>query len=106
MNVKSVTLSTGIHIYGNFANLSYLTFERREILLIVGVIFIMIGSMAILQRTDIPIIISISVYFGIKSFVKWRKKQIRKALGEGMCVSCGAKIVENKCPVCDATKEV
>jgi hypothetical protein len=48
--------------------------------------------------------IAVSIYFGIKSFVKWRKRQIRKAMGEGVCVVCGSKIIENKCPNCDTAK--
>ena len=64
----------------------------------------MIGLMAFLAPI-FAVAIEVLNYFGMKSFVKWRKKQIRKAMGEGMCASCGAKIVENKCPICDAKKE-
>ena len=80
-----------------------MTFERREILLIVGVFCVMIGLMAFLAPI-FAVAIAVVTYFGIKSFVKWRKKQIRKALGESICASCGSKIVENKCPICDTRK--
>jgi len=65
----------------------------------------MIGMMAFLAPI-FAVAIAVVTYFGIKSFVKWRKKQIQKALGEGMCANCGTKIVENKCPICNTTKEV
>jgi Na+/H+ antiporter NhaC len=87
-----------------------LAFERREILLIVGVLLILIGTMAVLSHyrhhAIIAATIAVSVYFGIRTFVKWRKKQIRKAIGEGVCASCGTKILEDKCPNCDTAKEV
>ncbi len=78
-------------------------FERREILLIVGVLFLMIGMMAFLAPIYAAAI-AVSAYFGTRSFVKWRKKQIKKAVGEGVCAICGARIIENKCPNCDTAK--
>jgi phosphate/sulfate permease len=80
-----------------------LAFERREILLIVGVLCLMIGMMAFLAPI-IAVAIAVLTYFGMKSFVKWRKRQIRKAMGEGICAVCGSKIIKNKCPNCDAAK--
>ena len=50
------------------------------------------------------IIIAIVAYFGIRVFVGRRKKQIQKAIGEGICAICGARIIQNKCPTCDETK--
>jgi membrane protein implicated in regulation of membrane protease activity len=82
-----------------------LGFEKREILLIVGVFLLMIGTMAFLA----PIYsaaIAVLTYFGIRSFVKWRKRQIKKALGEGICAVCGTRVVDDKCPNCDAAKVI
>jgi len=78
-----------------------LAFERREILLIVGVFCLMMGMMAFLAPI-FAIAIAVLTYFGMKSFVKWRKRQIRKAMGGGICAVCGSKVIENKCPNCDA----
>jgi hypothetical protein len=80
-----------------------LGFEKREILLILGVLFLMIGLMPFLAPLY-AIIIAIVAYFGIKVFVGRRKKQIQKAIGEGMCAVCGARIIQNKCPNCDEPK--
>jgi rubrerythrin len=63
----------------------------------------MVGIMAFLA----PIFaaaVAVSTYFGIKSFVKWRKRQIKKAIGQGVCAICGAMITENHCPNCDTTR--
>jgi len=50
------------------------------------------------------IIISITIYIGIKVIVGRRKKTISKAVGEGICVQCGEKIINKKCPNCDSKK--
>jgi len=63
----------------------------------------MIGLMPFLAPLY-AIIIAIVAYFGIKVFVGRRKKQIQKAIGEGMCAVCGARIIQNKCPNCDIPK--
>ncbi|GEM_PF-224107 len=81
-----------------------LGFEKREILLILGVLFLMIGMMAILAPIY-AVIIAILVYFGIRVFVGRRKKQLLQSLGQGVCAICGAKIINNKCPNCDAISD-
>lgn len=63
----------------------------------------MIGTMAFLTPI-FAVAIAVLTYFGIKAFVKWRKRKIKKDIGEGMCAVCGAKIIENKCPNCDVAK--
>jgi len=63
----------------------------------------MIGMMAFLAPI-FAVAIAVLTYFGIRAFVKWRKKQIRKAIGEGVCAVCGCRIIETKCPNCDAAK--
>jgi membrane protein implicated in regulation of membrane protease activity len=80
-----------------------LGFEKREILLILGVLFLMIGLLLFLPLVY-AVIIAIVTYFGIRVFVGRRKKQIQKAVGEGICAICGTKIIQNKCPNCDEPK--
>jgi hypothetical protein len=80
-----------------------LGFEKREILLILGVLFLMIGLLLFLPLIY-AIIIAIVTYFGIRVFVGRRKKQIQKAVGEGVCANCGGMIIQNKCPNCDEPK--
>ncbi len=50
------------------------------------------------------VMIAVAAYFGIRIFVKKRKQQIQKAMGEGICAICGARIVQNRCPNCDDTQ--
>ena len=45
------------------------------------------------------IIISLAIYFGIRIFVGRRKKMIEESVGEGICVKCGSKIENKKCPI-------
>ena len=75
-------------------------FEKREILLILGVLFLMIGLMAIIAPIY-AVIIAILVYFGMRVFVGRRRKQLLQSLGGGICAVCGEKITDNKCPKCD-----
>jgi hypothetical protein len=77
-----------------------LRFEKREILLILGIFFLMIGMMAFLAPVY-ALTIAILLYFGIRVLVGRKKRQILRELGGGVCAVCGAKIVENKCPKCD-----
>lgn len=46
-------------------------------------------------------VIAGGIYFGMRLFVKHRKRQIQKSVGEGVCAVCGSKISEKRCPVCD-----
>ncbi|MBI2642806.1 MAG: hypothetical protein HYW92_00555 [Nitrosarchaeum sp.] len=50
-------------------------------------------------------LIVITIYFGIKFYVGNRRKSIEKELGEGMCVDCGSKISNQKCPNCDSVNK-
>ena len=75
--------------------------ERRDILLIAGILFFLVGLIGIGIAPIYALIISIVIYAGIKIFVGRRKKMIAKAVGEGVCVSCGEKIINKKCPNCD-----
>jgi hypothetical protein len=60
----------------------------------------MIGMMAVLAPIY-ALVIGILIYFGIRLFVGRRKKQIQKEVGEGICATCGEKIITSKCPKCD-----
>ncbi len=81
-------------------------FEKRDILLIVGVLFIMIGVMALPNMNlTYALIIAILIYLSIKVFIGRRKRQIEREIGQGACVTCGTKIIDNKCPKCDSVSE-
>ena len=81
-------------------------FEKRDIILIVGVLLLIIGSYALVPQNLIhSIVISIAIFFGIKVFVARRKKMLDKKIGEGFCVECGEKVVGKKCPNCDNEKK-
>ncbi len=75
-------------------------FVKRDVILIVAVFLIMIGLIPFMP----PIYaagIAIALYFGIKVFVGRRNKILQKEIGEGFCLECGEKIINNKCPSCD-----
>lgn len=50
-------------------------------------------------------LIVIMIYFGIKIYVGRKKKAIEMDVGEGICVDCGSKIINKKCPTCDSENE-
>tara|TARA_B100000470_G_C19645236_1_gene326175 strand:- start:406 stop:654 length:249 start_codon:yes stop_codon:yes gene_type:complete len=82
-----------------------LAFERREILLIIGILFLLIGLLGVQLPLIYAIIISTVIYVGIKIFVGRRKKMIAESVGEGICVKCGEKVTNKKCPNCDAKSQ-
>lgn len=75
-------------------------FEKRDIILIFAVLFVMIGLMPFMAPIY-AVIIAILVYFGVKVFVGRRKKIMLEKLGGGICINCGEKIINKKCPNCD-----
>ena len=79
-----------------------MAFEKRDILLIIGILFLMIGMIPFIAPIY-AVIIAIAIYFGVRVFVGRRKRQIQKSVGEGVCAMCGQRIIENKCPNCDKT---
>ena len=79
-------------------------FEKREIVLIIGILFLMIGMLPFIAPVY-AVVISVAIYFGVRVFVGRRKKQIQKAMGEGMCAVCGQRIVNNKCQHCDTQNQ-
>ena len=79
-----------------------MAFQRRDFLLIIGILCFLIGLMGVGLPPIYAIIISITIYFGIRIFAGRRKKMIAESVGEGICVKCGEKVVNKKCPNCDA----
>lgn len=79
-------------------------FEKRDIILIAGVLLFMVGLIPFMPPIY-AVIIAIAIYIGIKVFVGRRKKILAEKVGEGFCVECGEKVVNKKCPNCDADKK-
>jgi hypothetical protein len=78
-----------------------LAYDKRELLLIGGVLFFMIGLLGAGLPLIYSIIIAVAIYIGIKVYVGKRKQMLAKQLGQGLCADCGSKIEGNKCPNCD-----
>lgn len=78
-----------------------MNFEKRDILLIAGLLLFMIGLIPFMAPIY-AVIIVIIMYFGIKFYVGIRAKSIKKEIGEGICADCGSKISDQKCPNCDS----
>jgi len=78
-----------------------LNFERRDIILIVGIFLVILGI-----TQYIPLyfsaLIGILLYFGIKVYVGRKRRMIENDVGEGLCMECGFKIIDDKCPNCDS----
>ena len=81
-----------------------MNFEKRDIILIVGLLLFMIGLIPFMAPIYAALIV-IAIYFGIKFYVGNRRKSIEKELGEGICVDCGSKISNQKCPNCDSVNK-
>ncbi len=101
MNIGS---EFGISFYQYLTIQNYLAFQRRDLLLIVGILCLLIGLMGVGLAPIYAIIISIAIYFGIRVFIGRRKKMIESEIGEGICAKCGSKIQNKKCPICDRKK--
>lgn len=82
-----------------------MNFEKRDIILILGILFFMIGLLGVGLNVVESVGISIAIYFGIKIFVGRRKKFLDKKIGEGFCAECGERIIDKKCPNCDLPKK-
>ncbi|QMU54640.1 MAG: hypothetical protein GKS07_07000 [Nitrosopumilus sp.] len=81
-----------------------LKFERRDIVLIVGLLLFMVGLIPFTAPVFAIIIVTV-MYFGIKIYVEKRKQIIQNDVGAGICMECGSKILDEKCPNCDYAKE-
>ena len=82
-----------------------MNFEKRDIILIAGILFFMLGLLGVGLNLVEAVGISIAIYFGIKIFVGRRKKFLDQKIGEGFCAECGEKIIAKKCPNCDIPKK-
>jgi len=78
-----------------------LAYDKRELLLIGGVLFFMIGLLGTGLPLIYSVIIAVAIYVGIKVFVGKRKQALAKQLGQGICADCGSKLEGGKCPNCD-----
>ena len=78
-----------------------MNFEKRDIILIAGIIFVVLGI-----TQYVPLLYSsllgLLLFFGVKVYVHRKKKMIENDIGEGVCMECGFKIIDKKCPNCDS----
>ena len=79
-------------------------FEKRDIILIVGLLLFMVGLIPFMTPIYAAIIV-ILMYFGIKVYVAKKKQSIQRDVGEGICMECGYKISNKKCINCDHLQE-
>ena len=82
-----------------------MAFERRDVLLIAGILFLLLGLIGAGLPPIYALIISTVIYAGIKIFVGRRKKMLAESVGEGICIKCGEKVINKKCPNCDISEE-
>jgi Flp pilus assembly protein TadB len=75
--------------------------QKRDLLLVGGVLLFMIGLLGTGLPLIYSVIIAVGIYFGIKVYVGRREASIYKEIPEGICAKCGAKIVGGKCLNCD-----
>ena len=81
-----------------------MNFERRDIILIVGLLLVMIALIQYLGPAYSAIIV-IGLYFGIKIYVGKKRQLIMCDVGDGICMECGFKIINKKCTNCDSEEE-
>ena len=81
-----------------------MNFERRDIILIVGLILVMLALIQYLGPAYSAIIV-IGLYFGIKIYVGKKRQLIQRDVGEGICMECGSKIINKKCTNRDSGEE-
>ena len=79
-------------------------FEKRDIVLIAGLLLFMIGLIPFMSPIYAVIIVSL-MYFGIKVYVAKKRQSIQRDVGEGICMECGSKILNKKCINCDRLQE-
>jgi hypothetical protein len=77
-----------------------LNFEKRDLILILGILLVMIGLTPFMAPIYAAII-GILLYLGIKVYVGRKRKMIENDVGQGICMECGFKIIDDKCPNCD-----
>lgn len=77
-----------------------MNFEKRDIILIAGIFLVVLGITQYI-RLEVSALIGILLYFGIKVYVGRKRRMIEEDVGEGVCMECGFKIIDKKCPNCD-----
>jgi len=82
-----------------------LDFEKRDLILIAGILLVMIGLMPFIAPAYAAII-GILLYFGIKFYIGRKKRMIQRDVGQGICMECGFKIIDKRCPNCDYENKV
>ncbi len=78
-----------------------MNFEKRDIILIVGIFLVVLGITQYI-RLEVSALIGILLYFGIKVYVGRKRRMIEEEVGAGVCMDCGFKIIDKKCPNCDS----
>lgn len=76
-------------------------FVKRDLILVAGSVFFIVGLLPFMSLAY-SMMVGIGIFFGIKIFVAKRKATLDKEIGEGFCANCGDKIINKKCPTCDA----
>ncbi len=79
-----------------------MAYDKRELLLIGGVLFFMIGLLGTGLPLIYSVIIAVAIYIGIKVFVGKRKQALARQLGQGICADCGSKLDGGKSHVCNS----
>jgi len=69
-------------------------------ILIAGIFLVVLGITQYI-RLEVSALIGILLYFGIKVYVGRKRRMIEEDVGEGVCMECGFKIIDKKCPNCD-----
>ena len=77
-------------------------FERRDAILVAGLLLFMIGLIPFMPPLYAAVIVSL-MYFGIKFYVERQKRSISRSVGKGICMECGAAIQDGGCPSCDSS---
>jgi len=95
-----MALSSGIPFYQILIITFHLQFDKRELILIGGILLFMIGLLAFIPLFY-ALIIAIGIYFGIKVLIGRRRKDLQQKTGQDYCAKCGEKITGKKCPNCD-----
>ena len=96
-----MALSSGKPFYQILISTLHLQFDKRELILIAGILLFMIGLLPFIPLFY-AIIFAIGIYFGIKVLVGRRKKSLQLKSEEDYCAKCGEKIIGKKCPKCDS----
>ena len=70
-------------------------------ILIAGIFLVVLGITQYI-RLEVSALIGILIFFGIKVYVRRKRRMIEEDVGEGVCMECGFKIIDKKCPNCDS----